>query len=816
MELPSTTVGCTAALGVLFAFLLFLQTIGADDVYIVYMGRKRFEEPHLNTELHYNILKSVLGRHDVTEKAMIYSYRHSFSGFAAKLNATHVAALSTMEGIVSVFKSTAAKLHTTHSWDFMGLSLDATQALLPNSKYGEEVIIGILDSGIWPESQSFRDASMPPLPSRWKGVCQKGEKFNSSNCNKKMIGARWYVKGYEEATGSPLNTTKTPEFRSARDYNGHGTHTASTAGGAIVNGTSFFGFANGVARGGAPGARIAMYKVCWDSGICTEADILAAFDDALNDGVDVISISLGSTPPLQDYFASSSGIGSFHAMEKGVTVVFSAGNDGPYPASVANTEPWGISVAASTIDRSFPTNLVLGNNVSMKGEALNTDGLNTSFKPLVDGSSVSRSGRCSMGSLIPRLVRGKVVLCFSTSGGESSLSAAVAVYQAGGAGLIFSEVPTRIIPEVSFIPIVFIDLEQGTKILSYYLSSRSPVVQLNPSKTVLKNVPAPMVVEYVLSTLSNVFLPINGQHGSYRVSAFCISDMSVRGRPPPSNFFPLIKPSQPDITAPGVNILAAWPPIVPPSKVSLDKRVANFNFLSGTSMSCPHISGIVALLKSVHPKWSPAAIKSAIMTTAFVTDTSFDNIRAGGTGKPADPFDFGSGHANPLQAMKPGLVYDAGPADYVLFLCSLGYTQKDIKIIVSASDINTTCPENIPSMSNLNYPSITISDLKYTTTIKRTVTNVGAAMSVYIPKVSCPPGVKVIVKPKALDFTPYVKSLTYSLTLKPLKHSEGFYNFGSIIWSNGYHNVRSSIAVRVNNNVPNDNEYVKFKEISNS
>eukprot|EP01018_Ginkgo_biloba_P025017 Gb_41376 [translate_table: standard] len=199
-------------------------------------------------------------------------------------------------------------------------------------------------------------------------------------------------------------------------------------------------------------------------------------------------------------------------------------------------------------------------------------------------------------------------------------------------------------------------------------------------------------------------------------------------------------------------------------------------------MSCPHISGIVALLKSAHPKWSPAAIKSAIMTTAFVKDTSFDNIRAGGTGKPADPFDFGSGHANPLQAMKPGLVYDAGPADYVLFLCILGYTQKAIKIIISASDINTTCPENIPSMSNLNYPSITIADLKYTTTIKRTVTNVGEAMFVYIAK-----------------------------------HSEGFYNFGSIIWSNGYHNVRSPIVVRVNNNVPNDNDqYVKFKEISNS
>lgn len=224
--------------------------------------------------------------------------------------------------------------------------------------------------GIWPESDSFREEPrMRPIPSTWKGRCVKGEMFEPAKaCNRKLIGARYYLRGFEEEYG-PLNTSGNPEYRSARDFLGHGTHTASTAVGSIVkNNASFFGLAQGTARGGAPRARLAVYKVCWGKdydGKCSEADILAGFDDALHDRVHVISASFGSKPPLLPLFVSEAAIGSFHAMQLGVTVVFSAGNEGPDPSQVTNVAPWGICVAASSVDRMFPTRITLDNKLSV-------------------------------------------------------------------------------------------------------------------------------------------------------------------------------------------------------------------------------------------------------------------------------------------------------------------------------------------------------------------------------------------------------------------------------------------------------------------
>ena len=224
--------------------------------------------------------------------------------------------------------------------------------------------------GIWPESESFREEPhMRPIPSTWKGECVKGEMFEPAKaCNRKLIGARYYLEGFEEEYG-PLNTSGNPEFRSARDFLGHGTHTASTAVGSVVKqNASFYGFAEGTARGGAPKARLAVYKVCWGKNYsrrCTGADILAAFDDALHDGVQVISASVGSRPPLIPLFASEGAIGSFHAMQLGVSVVFSAGNEGPDPSQVTNVAPWSLCVAASSIDRMFPTRVLLDNKLSI-------------------------------------------------------------------------------------------------------------------------------------------------------------------------------------------------------------------------------------------------------------------------------------------------------------------------------------------------------------------------------------------------------------------------------------------------------------------
>lgn len=224
-------------------------------------------------------------------------------------------------------------------------------------------------AGVWPESKSFDDQGMGPVPSHWKGICQQGEHFNSSNCNRKLIGARWFIKGFKEQMKMPINTTESIEFLSPRDAVGHGTHTASTAAGYFVENASYKGLAAGLARGGAPLAHLAIYKACWgfDTGGCTDADLLKAFDKAIHDGVDILSLSIGSAIPLFSYVDNrdSIAIGSFHAIAKGIPVVCSAGNDGPTSQTVANTAPWLITVAASTIDRTFPTAIILGNKQTL-------------------------------------------------------------------------------------------------------------------------------------------------------------------------------------------------------------------------------------------------------------------------------------------------------------------------------------------------------------------------------------------------------------------------------------------------------------------
>lgn len=169
---------------------------------------------------------------------------------------------------------------------------------------------------------------------------------------RKIIGAKYYR---TDGTITP------PDIPSPRDTNGHGTHTASIAAGASVPGASLYGLAAGTARGGVPSARIAVYKVCWVDG-CYGSDILAAFDDAIADGVDIISVSAGSGGYVQ-YADDPIAIGAFHAMKNGILTSASAGNDGPDNINpVSNNSPWCLTVAASSVDRKFVSKVQLGNN----------------------------------------------------------------------------------------------------------------------------------------------------------------------------------------------------------------------------------------------------------------------------------------------------------------------------------------------------------------------------------------------------------------------------------------------------------------------
>ncbi|XP_020577963.1 subtilisin-like protease SBT5.3 isoform X2 [Phalaenopsis equestris] len=665
-----------------------------------------------------------------------------------------------MPGVVSVFPNRKRILHTTHSWDFMGLEMDSAKEISGfSTKNQENVIIGFIDTGIWPESPSFSDEGMPPVPSRWRGKCQAGESFSNSSCNRKVIGARYYMGGYEAekrmAEEAQVQPTETREFKSPRDSLGHGSHTASTAAGRFVYDMNYDGLGIGTARGGAPNARIAIYKACWESG-CYDSDLLAAFDDAIEDRVNIISLSLGPESPQGDYFNDAISIGSFHAMRRGIIVVSSVGNAGTR-GSATNLAPWMFTVAASSTDREFVSNIRLGNGENLMGVSLNTHQMNSSVLT-VDASEANdgyftpyQSSYCLESSLNRTKTRGKVVVCrHSSSYSESRLEKSLVVKNAGGVGMILIDEREDNVAIPFVVPAASIGIETGDKVLSYLNQTRRPTTLISPTKTVLKSQSAPQVAAF-----------------------------SSKG---PNSLTPEIL--KPDIMAPGLNILAAWSPAA---------KNMMFNIISGTSMSCPHVTGLVALIKSVYPNWSPAAIKSAVMTTATILNKNRKAITADPNGKKANPFDYGAGFPEPTRMLNPGLIYDTQPSDYKNFLCSIGYDTESLQQITGDSSL---CLKPAPPASNLNYPSITVSNLKDNMSIIRTVTNVGKSNSVYRAAVYPPKGINVEVIPKFLVFTSYGQKMSFKVNFRVDKPSKD-YVFGSLAWQSKDVRVTSPLVVGI-------------------
>ncbi|KAM7494847.1 hypothetical protein LguiB_029456 [Lonicera macranthoides] len=509
------------------------------------------------SSLHLDVLQKVVGRR--ATDVIVYGYK-SFNSFAAQLT---VHEMQKLAGVVHIFSSKKKKLHTRRSWDFVGFSKHIQRV-----SFESEVVIGVLDSGIWPESPSFSDDGFSPPPARWKGICQTSSNFN---CTRKIIGARYYKRN---------ENFSDQDIVFPRDTNGHGTHTASTAASGLVHHVYLEGFAAGTARGLVPSARIAVYKVCWEdiNDECDDADIYAAFDDAIRDGVDIISISIGGEDNEKNYFTDSITIGSFHAMQHGILTSTSAGNDGPTPSSISNFSPWSLSVAASTIDRRFVTSVLLGNNLMYQGVSINTFKLNNRLYPLIYGGDApnvaggfnsSKSRFCEKGSLDRKLVEGKIVICDADSDGKTAISA-VAV------GIITRDGGKRDSSLVYPLPASYIGGRDGNHIERYMNSTKS---------TELPDFIAPCVVSF-----------------------------SSRG-PDPVNNELLKKDYKLKTICPRCPHLGRVAPGHPPSEVLGDLRGVGYNILSGTSMACLHATGAAAYVKSFHPKWSPAAIKSALMTT---------------------------------------------------------------------------------------------------------------------------------------------------------------------------------------------------------
>ncbi|KAK4589169.1 hypothetical protein RGQ29_019958 [Quercus rubra] len=765
---------------IIFILLLLphLASCVEQQVYIVYFGEHSGE----NTldeikDTHHSYLFSVKKNVEEARSSLIYSYKHSINGFAALLTPEEASQLSELEEVVSVYQSNPKKysLHTTRSWEFLGLDTKPKYPwsggdLLSKAKYGEEVIVGVLDSGVWPESKSFSDEGMGPVPKSWKGICQTGDAFNSSNCNRKLIGARYYLKGYEKHFGS-LNTNE--DYRSPRDKDGHGTHTTSTVGGRRVHSTSAIGgFAHGTASGGAPLVRLAIYKVCWpipgrskaDGNTCSDEDMLEAIDDAIADGVDVLSISIGTNQP-RPYAEDSIAIGALHAAKKNIVVSCSAGNSGPAPSTLSNPAPWIITVGASSIDREFVSPVLLGNGMKFEGQTVTPYKLEKKLYPLAYAGDIVNPnvtkvdlGQCLPGTLSPEKAKGKIVLCMIGSG--TRVGKGIEVKRAGGAGFILgNSVANRAVIQCDahLLPASAVTDEDATKIYQYINSTKNPMATIIPGKTLVHIKPAPILTAFT-SRGPNVIDPS------------------------------ILKP---DITAPGLNILAAWSEADPPTKLQYqDNRIVQYNIISGTSMSCPHVSAVAALLKAIHPTWSGAAIRSALMTTATLRN-NLGLPLTDESGNEATPFAYGSGHLHPTKAADPGLVYDASYTDYLLYFCMTNSSLQKV-------DPTFKCPKAIPTAIDLNYPSLAIHKLNGTVTVNRIVTNVGPSKSVYYFSARPPLGFSIKASPSILFFNHVGQKKSFTITVQTDKLSKPHkdeYAFGGYTWTDGVHFVRSPMAV---------------------
>ncbi|XP_010920139.1 subtilisin-like protease SBT1.6 [Elaeis guineensis] len=704
---------------------------------------------------------------------LLHVYDTVFNGFSASLHPDRAAELARHPAVIAVFEDRLRRLHTTRSPQFLGLRTQV--GLWSNSDYGSDVIVGVLDTGVWPERRSFSDRNLGPVPSRWRGACETGPGFPASLCNRKLVGARSFSKGHDSNAavgGAGINGTV--EFRSPRDADGHGTHTASTAAGRYAFRASMSGYAAGVAKGVAPKARIAAYKVCFKGAGCFDSDILAGFDRAVADGVDVISVSIGGGDGVAaPYYLDPIAIGSYGAVSKGVFVSSSAGNDGPTALSVTNLAPWLTTVGAGTIDRTFPAEVVLGDGRRLAGVSI------YSGKPLAAGAMLpvvypGKSGGlsaslCMENSLDPKLVQGKIVIC--DRGSSPRVAKGVVVKEAGGAGMILANGISNgegLVGDAHVLPACSVGSDEGDALKAYVSSAANPTATIAFKGTVVGVKPAPVVASF-----------------------------SGRG---PNGLSPEIL--KPDLIAPGVNILAAWTDAVGPTGLDSDGRKTEFNILSGTSMACPHVSGAAALLKSAHPGWSPAAIRSAMMTTASLVDNRQKPVTDESTGGAATPLDVGAGHLNLDRAMDPGLVYDLGDQDYVAFLCALGYGPNAIQVITHAP---ASCPAKRPAAENLNYPSMSVvfngmAGGAQSKTVVRTVTNVGAkAEAVYKANVEVVgKGLTVKVKPAKLEFTAGVKKRSFAVMVTATgdgNRADGGVGYGYLTWSDGTHEVRSPIVV---------------------
>lgn len=674
----------------------------------------------------------------------VHDYTIALNGYSALLTEGQADEIRGQKGVALVLEDEMRYPQTDSSPDFLGLTGPA--GAWQTGYDGEGVVVGVIDTGIWPEHPSFADDgsySTPPV----SGIpCEFGNTAHNPNdapftCNNKLIGARQELPTYRAVIGADPD-----EFDSARDDDGHGTHTASTAAGNAGVESDILGVPRGTISGIAPRAHVIAYKGLGNLGGFA-SDLAGAIDQAVADGVDVINYSIGSS----SFAIGPDDVAFLFAADAGVFVATSNGNSGPGAATTGSpaSVPWVTSVGASTQPRFFEGSVSLGDGSQYFGASVmpGTDEL-----PLVDAADAGDE-ICNPGALDPNVVAGKIVLCKRAA--IARVFKSLAVYQAGGAGMILYNAndAESLNTDTHWVPTVHINNTDGLAIKSYIASASDPVAQIHAGDKI--TVDAPWIAAF-------------SSRGPNRLSGDIV---------------------KPDITAPGVQILAGGSPFPDEGFVTGELYQA----IAGTSMSSPHIAGVFALVKQAHPDWSPAMAKSALMTSSYQ-----DVLKEDGA-TPADPFDMGAGHVDPGNAVnkgsafQPGLVYDAGLFEYVGFTCGA-----DLGVFTAAS-CDFVESLGVPlDPSDLNVPSIGIDGVAGSQTVIRTVTSVAQEQGwrTYNVSVDAPEGFDVTVEPSTIRLKSG-QSATYAVTITNVSAPVGEWRHGSLTWTDetGNYSVYSPISV---------------------
>ncbi len=693
-----------------------------------------------------------------------HTYAAAINGFSADLSADQAVKLAKDPGVLVVAPDTenAPDYSSTDFLKLSGPNGSWNTAFGGQANAGRGVVVGVIDSGYTPSNPFFAGDEVQPLageaqvgaPYRtddgkiamlksdgdtFQGECQAGidtgAAFDGTACNSKVLSARYFADDFVRAV--PPEHRAPQELLSPVDVGSHGTHTASTAAGNANVHANLGATDMGITSGVAPAAKLSIYKICWEddnpeTGGCYSSASVAAINQAILDGVDVLNYSIsGSTSTTTDPVS----LAFLSAVSAGVFVAASAGNSGPTAGTVNHGAPWLTTVAATSFSSELQGTVEFADGTKFRGASIMDRGVPDSNAVLATTASAAGAASpelCGPNSLDAAKVTGKIVVC--DRGVIDRVAKSAEVKRAGGVGMILGNVT----PSSE-------DVDRHAV----------PTVHVNPPATqqIKDKITANPDIKVALFNKDTTGLPAAVQPQ--------IAGFSSRG-PLLATDSDLLKP---DVAAPGVAVLAGVSPI--------GSGGDQFGMMSGTSMASPHVAGFAALILARNAKWSPATVKSAMMTTA-------GDVKNADGGKNGDVFATGAGQVDAAKVLDPGLVYDANEDDYLKFIQGTG-------LDLGIPDLGTARPRD------MNLASYALGTLTGRIEVTRTVTALTPGL--YRAKANVP-GVKVTVTPSILNFSAAGEKRTFKVSFENTNAVFGQFAMGSLMWQGAGRNVASPVAVR--------------------